>query len=164
MSAAALGGALAVCAVGGCLYVRTTSSRRGAGAAVRDRHTHTHARQCLGSAAVLQAMAWLASSRARHAASQARAPDAQADAPAVAAPAAAADEGGERAESAAGATEAAVTDQQQADIDSTRAQVLGLHGPISAELLEEIDALYAEVRRQRQRAALARTALRARGL
>ena len=70
----------------------------------------------------------------------------------------------QRAESAAGATEAAVTDQQQADIDSTRAQVLGLHGPVSAELLEEIDALYAEVRRQRQRAALARTALRARGL
>ena len=100
-------------------------------------------------------MAWLASSRARHAASQARAPpDAQADAPAAEAPAAAADEGGERAESAAGATEAAVTDQQQADIDSTRAQVLGLHGPISAELLEEIDALYAEVRRQRQRAPL----------
>ena len=141
--------------------VETRGRRGGARTAT---HTRTHA-SASGWQLSLQAMAWLASSRARHAASQARAPpDAQADAPAAEAPAAAADEGGERAESAAGATEAAVTEQQQADIDSTRAQVLGLHGPISAELLEEIDALYAEVRRQRQRAALARTALRARGL
>ena len=36
--------------------------------------------------------------------------------------------------------------KKRADLDSTRAQVLGLHGPVSAELLEEIDALYAEVR------------------